>query len=66
MVKEWGGNAFRKICSITVSFHFTKLSQLRCPEQTDLSMESKDSQRTKWLDVGFSVFILAFGLDTWK
>ena len=40
--------------------------KLHGPEQADLSMVSKDSQRTKWLEMGFSVFILAFVLDTWK
>lgn len=63
---QWGSYAFRKICSITVPFILQSHPKLHTPGQTDLSMESEGSQRTKWLDMRFSVFILAFGLDTWK
>lgn len=36
------------------------------PKQAGLSMESKDSQRERWLEKGFSIFIVTFGLGMWK
>ena len=40
--------------------------KLHGPEQAGLAMESKDSQREKWLEMRFYILTLAFGLDTWK
>lgn len=36
------------------------------PKQAGLSMESKGSQRERWLEGGFSIFIVTFGLGMWK